>query len=30
VKPGSYRVRLVIHDEQAQILEAQNQAATVP
>jgi VWFA-related protein len=29
VKPGTYRVRLVIHGEQAQILEAQNQAVTV-
>ena len=29
VKPGSYRVRLVVHDGQARILEAQNQAATV-
>ncbi len=29
VKPGRYRVRLVIHDEQAQILEAENQPVTV-
>lgn len=29
VKAGSYRVRLVIHDEQAQILEAQNQGVSV-
>jgi hypothetical protein len=29
VKPGGYRVRLVVHDQQAQILEAQNQAVTV-
>jgi VWFA-related protein len=29
VKPGGYRVRLVVHDEHAQILEAQNQAVTV-
>jgi hypothetical protein len=29
VKPGGYRVRLVVHDEHAQILEAQDQAVTV-
>ncbi|MGA2198283.1 MAG: VWA domain-containing protein [Bryobacteraceae bacterium] len=29
VKPGDYRVRLVMHDEQAQIIETQNQAVTV-
>jgi len=29
VKPGGYRVRLVVHDDQAQILDAQNQAVTV-
>ena len=29
VKPGGYRVRLVMHNDQAQILEAQNQAVTV-
>jgi hypothetical protein len=29
VKPGAYRVRLVMDDEQAQIIEAQNQAVTV-
>jgi VWFA-related protein len=29
VKPGGYRVRLVVHDGQAQILESQNQAVTV-
>jgi hypothetical protein len=29
VKPGGYRVRLVVHDEHAQILEAQDQAVIV-
>jgi len=29
VKPGGYRVRLVVHDGHAQILEAQDQAVTV-
>jgi hypothetical protein len=29
VKAGDYRLRLVMHDEHAQILEAQNQLVTV-
>ena len=30
VKPGSYRVRLVIHDGQTRVLEARDHAVTVP